>query len=141
MSYSTIDESQDRPFNRSDYTTQDLTLASWIWIHPSVPSEEQSNGASSPLRSPQPRRFDLFRPLRHRLDRIDVNRPELAHFICQLVPAQCPFERTFTAFGRTILRIPPLCKLNPVYDEVVSLRFRALCYLADVCGEDISRYC
>ena len=39
------------------------------------------------------------------------------------------------------MQIPPLCKLNPVYEEVVYLRFRALCYLADCCGEDIQRYC
>jgi hypothetical protein len=37
--------------------------------------------------------------------------------------------------------IPPMCKLNPLYEEVVGLRFRALCYLADDCGEDISQYC
>jgi hypothetical protein len=44
-------------------------------------------------------------------------------------------------FGRTVLYIPPLCKLNPFYDQFVGLRFRAMCYLADVCGEDISCYC
>ncbi|MDY7024694.1 MAG: Mo-dependent nitrogenase C-terminal domain-containing protein, partial [Cyanobacteriota bacterium] len=38
------------------------------------------------------------------------------------------------------IHIPPLCKLNPVYDELISLRFRALCYLADECGEDITPY-
>jgi hypothetical protein len=28
-----------------------------------------------------------------------------------------------------------------LYEEVVGLRFKAMCYLADVCGEDISQYC
>jgi hypothetical protein len=54
--------------------------------------------------------------------------------ICQVIPSNCPFERTITLSGRTILRIPPLCKLNPLYEELVALRFRALCYLADECG-------
>jgi hypothetical protein len=82
-----------------------------------------------------------LQPLRHWLDQIEVNSPELAHRLCRLIPAQCPFERTVKLFGRTLFHIPPLCKLNPVYDEVVALRFRALCYLADSCGEDISQYC
>ena len=39
------------------------------------------------------------------------------------------------------LHIPPLCHLNPFYNEFVMLRFRALSYLSDVCGEDVTRYC
>ncbi|MHC5727587.1 MAG: Mo-dependent nitrogenase C-terminal domain-containing protein, partial [Nostoc sp.] len=35
----------------------------------------------------------------------------------------------------------PMCKLNPLYNELVYLRFRALCYLVDQCGEDIQSYC
>jgi hypothetical protein len=33
-----------------------------------------------------------------------------------------------------------LCKLNPLYEQLVGLRFRALSYLADDCGEDVSQY-
>jgi hypothetical protein len=58
-----------------------------------------------------------------------------------MIPTQCPFERDISLFGRTILSIPPLCKLNPLYEEVIGLRFRALCYLADDCGEDVGCYC
>jgi Mo-dependent nitrogenase C-terminus len=86
-------------------------------------------------------KFDIFKPLRHWLDNLDVSSPKLAHKLCQAIPAQCPFERDLKLFGHTILHIPPLCKLNPVYEEVVTLRFRAMCYLADECGEDISQYC
>ncbi|MEH1922571.1 Mo-dependent nitrogenase C-terminal domain-containing protein [Nostoc sp.] len=57
------------------------------------------------------------------------------------IPAQCPFERDITLFGRKLLHIPPMCKLNPLYEEVVGLRFKALCYLADECGEDVTAYC
>ncbi|MCS6815305.1 MAG: Mo-dependent nitrogenase C-terminal domain-containing protein, partial [Cyanobacteria bacterium] len=51
--------------------------------------------------------------------------------ICQWIPAQCPFARTISWQGRTLLVIPPLCKLNPFYDELMGLRFRALSYLAE----------
>ncbi|KYC39266.1 nitrogenase [Scytonema hofmannii PCC 7110] len=84
---------------------------------------------------------DLLSPVRQWLDSIAIDNAKLAHFLCRLIPAQCPFERDITLFGRKLFHIPPMCKLNPVYEEVVYLRFRALCYLADVCGEDVTAYC
>ncbi|NCJ06551.1 Mo-dependent nitrogenase [Synechococcales cyanobacterium C] len=72
---------------------------------------------------------------------IRIETPEAAHRICRLIPAQCPFERDIVVFGQTVAHIPPLCKLNPIYEELMTLRFRALCFLADCCGEDISPYC
>ena len=86
------------------------------------------------------KKFDLLYPLRRRIDGLDVKNVKFSHQICCLVPSQCPFERDVQLFGRTLFHIPPLCKLNPLFDEVVALRFRALCYLADECGEDISQY-
>lgn len=86
-------------------------------------------------------KFDVLKPLRNWLDNLNVSSPEFAHKVCQLIPSQCPFERDVTFFGRTLLHIPPMCKLNPLYEEVVMLRFKAMCYLADECGEDISQYC
>lgn len=89
-----------------------------------------------------PRLFvDGLFPVRQWLNGLEIRDRELAHFICHLVPAQCPFERDVSLFGRTLLHIPPVCKLNPLYEEMVSLRFRALCYLADECSEDIGFYC
>lgn len=90
---------------------------------------------------PSRQHFDLLSPIRKIVDDIEVNDRLFAHFLCQLIPTQCPFARKIEVFGRTILSIPPLCKLNPFYNEVVSLRFRAMCYLADQCGEDVSSYC
>lgn len=84
---------------------------------------------------------DLFAPLRERLDNIEIGDRNFAHRICKLIPSQCPFEREIKFLGRTIVKIPPMCKLNPVYNELVALRFRAICYLADICGEDVSVYC
>lgn len=83
----------------------------------------------------------MLTPLRHWLDGLQVHDPRLAHLLVQLIPAQCPFERDVVLFGRKLLHIPPMCKLNPVYDELVGLRFRALSYLADECGEDVSALC
>ena len=92
----------------------------------------------NPLNSPK---FDLLKPLRDWLDNLKISNPRLAHKLCQLIPSQCPFERDLNLFGRKLVHIPPMCKLNPLYDEVVMLRFKAMCYLADECGEDISQYC
>ena len=75
------------------------------------------------------------------LENIEVKEEQIARRIVELIPAQCPFAREIRVFGKVIFRIPPLCKLNPCYDQLVGLRFRALCFLADCCGEDITPYC
>jgi hypothetical protein len=84
---------------------------------------------------------DLLQPIRERLESIEIHNPQLAHFLCKAIPAQCPFERDIIIFGKKLFHIPPMCKLNPFYEQVVTLRFKALCYLADECGEDITAYC
>jgi hypothetical protein len=85
--------------------------------------------------------FDRLYPIRQWLNGLEIQNAALAHLICRIVPVQCPFARDISLFGRISVHIPPLCKLNPLYEEVVSLRFRALCYLADECNEDVRRYC
>ncbi|MFB2897666.1 Mo-dependent nitrogenase C-terminal domain-containing protein [Aerosakkonemataceae cyanobacterium BLCC-F50] len=82
--------------------------------------------------------IDLLQPLRQWLDQLEIANPKLAKFIYKAIPAQCPFERDIVLFDRKIAHIPPMCKLNPLYDQLVGLRFRALCYLVDQCGMDIS---
>jgi hypothetical protein len=126
--------------NASDYDTDtpNIALVSWVWITQLDLSTPQSSALSEPVAKPT---FDWLKPVRQWLDRIEVNDAGFARFICNLIPSQCPFERDVTLFGYTLVHIPPLCKLNPVYDQVVALRFRALCYLADVCGEDVTPYC
>lgn len=85
--------------------------------------------------------LDPLQSVRQWLEAIEVNSPKLARLLCKLIPAQCPFERDVKLFGRTLFHIPPMCKLNPLYEQVVGLRFKSLCYLADVCGEDVTVYC
>ena len=75
------------------------------------------------------------------LDNVEIQEEQLARRIVKLIPAQCPFAREVRVFGRVILSIPPLCKLNPLYEQLIALRFRALCFLADHCGEDVTPYC
>jgi Mo-dependent nitrogenase C-terminus len=79
----------------------------------------------------------LLKPVQTWLDKVEVHDPKLARTLCKLIPAQCPFERDVVMFGRKVGHIPPMCKINPLYDQLVGLRFRSLCYLVDVCGESI----
>ncbi|MBD1940006.1 Mo-dependent nitrogenase C-terminal domain-containing protein [Microcoleus sp. FACHB-68] len=124
--------------NVSHNTIRTITIASWVWIAKPETPMSAATTANYPSQKPG---FDPLQPLRQWLDQVQVQNRELAHRLCQLIPAQCPFERDIKVFGRTLFHIPPMCKLNPLYEEVVGLRFRALCYLADKCGEDVTRYC
>jgi tellurite resistance protein len=84
---------------------------------------------------------DVLHPVKDWLDGLDIQDPRLARFLCKMIPPQCPFERDVTLFGHKVVHIPPMCKLNPLYEQLVGLRFRALSYLADDCGEDVTPYC
>jgi tellurite resistance protein len=83
---------------------------------------------------------DLLEPVKEWLDHMDIHDSRLANLICKVVPAQCPFERDVVLFGHKIMHIPAMCEINPLYDQLVGLRFRSLSYLADK-GEDVSKYC
>ncbi len=83
---------------------------------------------------------DPLKPVRQWLDGLDIQDPEVARFLCKMIPSQCPFERDITLFGKKVVHIPPMCKLNPLYEQLVGLRFKALSYLADDCKEDVSSY-
>jgi tellurite resistance protein len=87
-----------------------------------------------------PHGVDALQPMRSWLDGLDVKDPKVAKFLCKMIPSQCPFERDVTLFGHKVVHIPPLCKLNPLYEQMVGIRFRALSYLADDCHEDISSF-
>ncbi|MGK7872906.1 MAG: Mo-dependent nitrogenase C-terminal domain-containing protein [Xenococcaceae cyanobacterium] len=83
---------------------------------------------------------ELLHSVRQWLESIEVHNPKIAKLFCRIIPGRCPFEQEIKLFDRTIFRIPPLCKLNPLYEELVDLRFRCLSYLGDECGEDIKLY-
>jgi Mo-dependent nitrogenase C-terminus len=82
----------------------------------------------------------LFNPVRQWLGAIEIRDIEAARAVCQVIPAFCPFAQEIKLFNRTLLSIPPLCKLNPFYDQLMELRFKGLLYL-ERCGEDITPFC
>ena len=86
-------------------------------------------------------KINLLERLRQWLESVEIRNYKIAQFLCKLIPSRCPFERKICLFAHTILYIPPLCKLNPFYEQLVMLRFKSLVYLADKCGEDVTAYC
>ncbi|MFN3926786.1 MAG: Mo-dependent nitrogenase C-terminal domain-containing protein [Pseudanabaenaceae cyanobacterium] len=83
---------------------------------------------------------DLLEPVKEWLDHMEIKDERLAKLICRVIPAQCPFERDITLFGKKIAHIPAMCKLNPLFDQLMGLRFRSLNFLAEK-GVDVSNYC
>ncbi|NER38885.1 MAG: nitrogenase [Oscillatoria sp. SIO1A7] len=122
----------------ADKSIESLTITSWVDIEKINSTNPIATNIVAPRKEKQ---FKPLRPLRQWLEELDVRNLKLARALCRLIPARCPFEREVKLFGRTLLSIPPMCKLNPVYEELMMLRFRALSYLADECGEDVSKYC
>ena len=108
-------------------------------LHHTLEDSTQTQDSPSAGLQPPPT-HDVLNPLRQWLDGLDIQDPRVARFLCKMIPSQCPFERDVTLFGRKIVHIPPLCQINPLYEQMVGLRFRALSYLADDCGEDITPY-
>lgn len=107
-----------------------------------APMASPLSGGASELKPPShlPHK-DVLQPVKNWLDGWEVHDPRVARFVCKMIPPQCPFERDVVLFGRKIVHIPAMCKINPLYEQLVGMRFRALCYLADDCKEDVSSYC
>ena len=101
------------------------------------PDDNQATESTSDTQYPH---SNVLQPVKEWLDEMEVGDSRVARFVCKMVPSQCPFEREIKLFGRKIVHIPPLCKLNPLYEQLVGLRFRSLSYLADECKEDVSEY-
>ena len=97
--------------------------------------------SSHPTTAPEQggKRPQLLEPLRRWINQTQITEPWTAHLICRVIPSHCPFERDISLLGYTV-HIPALCKLNPVYEEIVSLRLRAVAYLTETCGEDVASY-
>lgn len=95
---------------------------------------------TTPTHNHNQKSLSLWQFLRQWLEGLEIKEAQIARRIVKLIPARCPFERKIQIFGRIIVKIPALCKFNPLYEQLVGLRFRALCFLADSCGEDITPY-
>ncbi|NHC35257.1 Mo-dependent nitrogenase C-terminal domain-containing protein [Scytonema millei] len=83
----------------------------------------------------------LIQPTQQRLESIEIRRPKTARFVCRVIPASCPFERDIRFFDRSLLHVPPLCKLNPFYEQLVLLRMKSLTYLAQACSQGMKNCC
>jgi hypothetical protein len=83
--------------------------------------------------------FSLLR-FRQWLKSVEINNLFLARYLCKVIPASCPFERKIKVF-QYILVIPPLCKLNPFYEQLMLLRLKSLVYLSEKCGENSKLCC
>ena len=142
--YSTEEDEQLHSFCTALNLEQTLLASVRSTLYdPSMASQATPMGAASSLTPPadygEPK-VDPLKPAREWLDGLEVHDPRLARFVCKLIPSQCPFERDVTLFGKKVVHIPPMCKLNPLYEQLVGLRFRALSYLADDVGEDVTPY-
>ena len=69
--------------------------------------------------------------VRNWLNSIEIQNSIIAYGFCQIIPASCPFAREFKLFNHILFVIPPLCKLNPLYDQLMELRFKSLVCLAN----------
>jgi tellurite resistance protein len=104
-------------------------------------SESAELAIAPPTTDAKTESIHLLAPVQHWLDGLEMHDPRIARFLCKMIPPQCPFERDIKLFNHKVVHIPPMCKLNPLYEQLVGLRFRALSYLADDCKEDVTPYC
>lgn len=81
-----------------------------------------------------------FNYIKNKLDAWEIKEKKMAQKIVALIPSQCPFAKDIYWYNQKIITIPPLCKLNPFYENLMMLRFKALCFLSEM-GEDVTPYC
>lgn len=74
----------------------------------------------------QTQSLNPLRAVKKWLDNQEIKEENLARQIVKLIPSQCPFARQIRLCERVLFSIPPLCKLNPLYEQLISLRFRAM---------------
>jgi len=96
------------------------------------------------LAADQAHDWHVLPPLKPWLDQWDPVDPHVAALIVSLIPAQCPFEQDIVVLGRKLLHIPPMGKINPLYDQLVGLRFRRIGHLPEdqqrlICHQETSQ--
>jgi hypothetical protein len=78
-----------------------------------------------------PREINPLHQVRNWLDSVEIHNSTVAYLLCQIIPASCPFSREVKLFNNILFVIPPLCKLNPFYNQLMGLRFKSLVCLAN----------
>ncbi|WP_416223704.1 Mo-dependent nitrogenase C-terminal domain-containing protein [Synechococcus sp. CBW1107] len=66
--------------------------------------------------------------LRHCLDDLQPDEPSVARFLIRLIPPQCPLKRDVTIVGRKLLHIPPMCRINPLDEDLNGPAFPGLVF-------------
>ena len=137
--YSVEEDQQLQRFCEALHLEDNVLTSVRSTLYPQNPETPDLASVPAGLRPPaDSSKLDPLKPAREWLDQLEVHDPRLARFVCKLIPSQCPFERDVVLFKKKLVHIPAMCKINPLYDQLVGLRFRALSYLADDCGEDIT---
>jgi hypothetical protein len=78
-----------------------------------------------------PLEINPLNQVRNWLNSIEIQNSTIAYLLCQIIPASCPFAREVKLFNHILFVIPPLCKLNPLYNQLMGLRFKSLVCLAN----------
>lgn len=141
--YSDVENDQIMAFAAAIAPESIATLRATLTKLITAQLQPNNSQTAASLTPPPPRaknKRDPLKPARQWLDQLSVEDPRLARFVCKLIPSDCPFERDVKLFGKKVVHIPPMCKINPLYEQLVGLRFRALSYLADDVGEDVTAY-
>ena len=141
--YSDVENDQIMAFAAAIAPESIATLRTTLTKLITAQLQPNNSQTAASLTPPPPRaknKRDPLKPARQWLDQLSVEDPRLARFVCKLIPSDCPFERDVKLFGKKVVHIPPMCKINPLYEQLVGLRFRALSYLADDVGEDVTAY-
>ena len=105
--------------NSSYSTIADAQPNQRLWVAKETPFSLMANAPITELQTKPDHRFTPLQPIRNWFDSIKISDAATARRMCQLIPARCPFARTIKLFDRTLFSIPPLCKLNPFYEDVV----------------------
>lgn len=77
-------------------------------------------------------KLDPLVPVRRWLAALEIPSRSVAELICRWVPNTCSAGYSLRWQGRIWLHLPPLCKLNPLHEELLDLRFRAADFLYEL---------
>ena len=69
-------------------------------------------------------------PLKHWLNGLDPGDERISSFIAHLIPFLDPFGCDIDLFAHKLVQIPVMCKINPLFEQFLAVRFRCLGHLS-----------
>lgn len=85
--------------NVLDYTIHNLLRVNWVDISETQTTESFLSSIPTP---PKKRFFDPLFRVKQWLDALEIRDRQMAHWLCKLIPPQCPFERDLKFFGKVL---------------------------------------